>query len=139
MQRTINMQTYFFIYDTRENKTIYAESHLPPFEIFFYKLLAVSNDGKIFSILKVKGSPRPHSYGIVRGEMYYAIDDDTIEIPTVNTVEFNKQSTLIYDKKKGMHFPFCSEEEHKQKSKKTLAWYLHQKGICKPFNYTSVQ
>ena len=127
-----NNRTYFIVFDMRENKTLYADYYFNMPNLLFYKLLAVSNDGKNFSIFcKTDPAHITPFHAVVREGKYYSCGATNV----CPQVEFNKQSTRLYNRNIHTIHPQCSEQEHQKRSKKNLALYLHQKGICKPFNY----
>jgi hypothetical protein len=139
-----NVTMYYCIYDHKQNKLVYAVKWPLNHGFDLCELLGVSNDGRYFSLIRYH-KEQEDTYGYFEtnpsdsSKPYHAlgtIADRGFGPDPI--VEFNKQATLCYDKRENTFYTLCSEQEHTERSKKTLALYLHQKCICKPFNYTQV-
>lgn len=140
---------YFFIYDLLNGQTLFSKFIFDTSVAVLHIPLALSNDGK-FCLLKHQPATDYHY------ELFSTEKAKTIAYHYNVAESFNKQSTkCIYHGAKCMNkeypedsqrtagqktslYLLCSEQEHNERSKKTLSHFLHQKGICKPFYYTQV-
>lgn len=117
---------YFFVYDRHKKEVLFSQFILDG-RTCFNVPCAITNDGRFFSARRIHpdGYPRIVQINAPMNNTEYNL------LPVI----FNKQSTKFINEKDMQIYFLTEEQEHIQRSKKTLALYLHQKGICKPFDY----